>query len=71
MLLLQNLNICKIIISESAAQQACSSVVVSVMDSHSYDLGSSPCKKHMRYALNDIQFKSDGSSAELVLYLCE
>ena len=27
--------------------------------------------KHIRYALNIIQFISDESSAELVLYLCE
>ena len=26
---------------------------------------------HERYALNNIQFISDESSAELVLYLCE
>ena len=27
-------------------------------------------KSHIRYALNNIQFISDKSSAELVLYLC-
>ena len=49
------------------------SIVVSVMDSHSCDRGSSPGEgKHIiRYALNNIQFRSDESSAELVLYLCE
>ena len=30
-----------------------------------------PRQTHIRYALNNIQFISDESSAELVLYLCE
>ena len=50
------------------------SIVVSVLDSHSCDRGSSPGQgKHIiiRYVLNNIQFISDESSAELVLYLCE
>ena len=49
------------------------SVVVSVMDSHTCDRGSSPGQgKHIniRYDPNNIQF-IDESSAELVLYLCE
>ena len=48
------------------------SVVVSVMDSHKYDRGSSPGQGnhiHVRYALNSIQFISDKSSTELALYL--
>ena len=46
------------------------SAVVSVMDSHSCDRGSSPDQdNHIRFALNTIQFLSDESSAELVLYL--
>ena len=28
-------------------------------------------QSHVRYTLNDIQFISDESSVELVLYLCE
>ena len=45
-------------------------VVVSVMDSPSCDRGSSP--GHGKHdVLNNIQFLSDESSAELVLYLCE
>ena len=50
------------------------SVVVSVMDSHSCDPGLSPAwprQSHICYALNNTQFISDESSAELVLYLCE
>ena len=49
------------------------SIVVSVMDYHSCDRGPSPGQdKHIiRYALNNIQFISDESFAELVLYLCE
>ena len=48
------------------------SVVVSVMDSHKYDRGSSPGQGnhiHVRYALNSIQFISDKSFTELALYL--
>ena len=30
-----------------------------------------PRQSHIRYDLNNIQFISDESSAELVLYLCE
>ena len=50
-----------------------SSIVVSVMDSHSCDRCSNPGqgKRITRYALNNIQFISDKSSAELVLNLCE
>ena len=49
-------------------------IVVSVMDTHSCGRGSSPSKGNhiiIRYALNNIQFISDGSSAELIVYLCE
>ena len=46
-----------------------------VMDSHSCDKGSNPGQGnhniYIRYALNNTQFISDESSAELVLYLCE
>ena len=46
--------------------------VASVMDSHSGDRGFKPHKtNHIHYSLNNIQFISDESSAELVLYLCE
>ena len=47
--------------------------VVSVMDSHLCDRGSSPgLSNHIiRYALNSIQFILDDSFAESVLYPCE
>ena len=47
--------------------------VVSMMDSHSSDRGSSLGQgKHIiRYAQDNIQLISDESFAELVLYLCE
>ena len=49
------------------------SVVVSVMDSHSCDRVSNPSQGNhiIRYALNNIRFISDESSAELVIYLCK
>ena len=49
------------------------SIVVSVMDSYCMRSGFKPRPRqtHIRYALNNIQFISDESSAELVLYLCE
>ena len=46
-------------------------IVVSVMDSHSCDRGSSHGQGKHIIAPNIIQFISDESSAELVLQLCE
>ena len=49
------------------------SPVVRVLDCHSCVRGSNPNQGNhiIRYALNGTQFKSDESSAELVLHLCE
>ena len=47
------------------------STVTSVMDSHSYDQGSKSQTLQIRHAPNNIQFISDESSFDLVLYLCE
>ena len=47
--------------------------VVSVIDSHSCDRGSNPSHGNhiICYVMNNIQFISDESSAELVVCLCE
>ena len=69
-----NINLIKKNITASDVDRCIGSILVSMIDSHSCDRGSSPGQGNhiiILYALNNIQLISDEYSAELVLYLYE